>query len=124
MTFATGPRSALFFPPPEVGGLIEDPWRRFDCPPAPAGCVVTFQDDEFTSAGRDALYYARALQEETPAINGANTRTEFDDAGAAIGVDLCFGGYRTPFDDDCLAPVQERAWSSPIFVNQPALRSQ
>jgi hypothetical protein len=107
-------------PQEDIDGLIEDPWRRFECPPDPAGCVVTFQDEEFASAGRDALYYVRALQEETPAINGATMRTEFDEGGYATGVDLCFGDYRTPFDDDCLAPIQERAWSSPIFVDQPA----
>jgi hypothetical protein len=102
-----------------VGGLIEDPWRRFDCPPDPGGCVVEFEDDEFPASGRDVLYYVRALQEETPAINGAYLRTEFDADGNAVRTDPCYGDYRTPLDDDCLAPTQERAWSSPIFVNQP-----
>lgn len=101
-----------------VGPLIEDPWKRFDCPADPNGCTVTFEDEEFTTSGRDALYYVRALQEPTPAVNGANLRTTFDAQGNAIATKPCFGDYRTPFDDDCLAPVQERAWSSPIFVDR------
>ncbi len=103
-----------------VDGLIEDPWLRFDCDPDPAGCVVRFEDPELLESGRDALYYVRALQEETPAVNGDQLRTRFDDEGRALSVEPCFGSYRTAAEDDCLAPVQERAWSSPIFLDLPA----
>jgi hypothetical protein len=101
----------------DVTPLIEDPWRRFECAPDPAGCAMEFEDDEFPGSGRDAVYYVRVLQEQTPAINGANLRTRFDASGEPREVKLCYGSWQTPRADDCLAPVQERAWSSPIFVD-------
>jgi hypothetical protein len=94
-----------------VDPLIQDPWLRFECDADPAGCVVTFEDAEYASLGRDALYYARALEEARPAILGNPLRTRFDGAGNATAIDPC------DTSDDCLDPVQERAWSSPIFVD-------
>src|SRR2546426_3707773 len=51
-------------PDEPVGPLIEDPWQRLDCPPDPAGCVVEVEDPDFLAAGRDTLYYARAIRSE------------------------------------------------------------
>jgi hypothetical protein len=97
---------------------IEDPWRSFPCAPDPAGCRVSFEDPNFAGSGRDTVYYVRAVEEPSMAINGANQRAELDVDGQVVRTDPCHGGYRTPADDDCLAPVEERAWSSPIYVDQ------
>ena len=103
----------------DVTPLIEDPWRVFPCEPSPDGCEVEFEDPDFPVSGRDAVYYVRALQEPTAALNGANLRTRFDERGQATAVRPCSVGAETEVAsaDDCLAPVQERAWSSPIFLN-------
>ncbi len=107
-------------PDEDPAGRIQDPWLRLACDPDPAGCVVRFQDDEFAETGRDSVYYVRALQEPTPAINGDNMRARRDAEGNTLSVDLCHGDTRTDFNDDCLAPNQERAWSSPIFIDYAA----
>ena len=101
-----------------IAALIEDPWRRFECPSDQAGCVVEFDDPDFTVNGRDVLYYVRAIQEPTPAVNAGGLRCTYDQTGACVKVNPCYGDYRTPFNDDCLSENEERAWSSPIYVNQ------
>jgi hypothetical protein len=103
-------------PDENADDLIEDPWRRFECPPDLAGCTIRFDDPDFAGAGRDALYYVRALEEPSLAQNGNPLEPERDAAGRTRAVHLC-----TPERIDaggCPAPVQERAWSSPIFVDR------
>jgi len=99
-----------------VRRLIEDPWRRFECPEDPAGCAVEFDDPDFPVSRRDVLYYVRAVQEPTLAVNAGGLRCTYDADGNCVKVKPCHGDYRTPLDEDCLAPNEERAWSSPIFV--------
>jgi len=103
-------------PDEPVDDLIEDPWRRFACAPDQAGCAVEFEDPDFLSGGREALYYVRAIQEPTPAINAGNLRCKYDAEGNCIELDPCYGGYQTDKDDDCLSENEERAWSSPIWL--------
>ncbi len=97
--------------------LIEDPWKIIPCPPSQNGCAVQFEDPEFVSAGRETVYYVRAIEEPSPAVNGGNLRCKLDEAGRCLEVNPCWGGYQTPITDDCLATIEERAWSSPIFVD-------
>jgi hypothetical protein len=95
----------------DVATLIDDPWRRFDCPPDPAGCVASFTDDEFPSFARDTVYYARVREEPAPTVNGRPLRCRAGADGPCEEIDLCGDG------DDCLDPHAARAWSSPIYVD-------
>ena len=97
-----------------IEDLIEDPWLTLPCPTDSSVCEVEFEDPWFPSAGREVLYYVRAIQEPTPAVNAGGLRCEGDRC------DPCYGDYRTPLDDDCLAMTEERAWSSPIYLTSAA----
>ena len=98
--------------------LIEDPWRVFPCSGEPAGCTASFEDPEFAAVGRETVYYVRAIQEPTPAVNGDPMRCIRDASGRCTAARECAGTGRIGGGevDDCLAPVEERAWSSPLFV--------
>ncbi len=80
--------------------LIEDPWRVFPCDVDPAGCRVTFSDPDFSFAARDTVYYARAIEAPSYAVN-------------ARPIDC----QDVPRGEDCSSEIEERAWSSPIFVD-------
>lgn len=101
-----------------IATLIEDPWRRFECPRDPAGCAIEFDDPDYPVSRRDVAYYVRAIQEPSPAVNAGGLRCTYDASGNCVKVNPCYGDYRTPYDDDCLSENEERAWSSPIYVNQ------
>ncbi len=98
----------------DIAGLIEDPWRVIDCSGDPAGCQVAFTDPEFAVSGRDTLYYVRAIEATSLAVDADPLGCTYDETGRCVEVDPCF--FR-PDDDECLAETEERAWSSPIFVN-------
>jgi hypothetical protein len=101
-------------PDEEIVGLVEDPWKVVDCDPDPQGCVATFVDEEYVREGRDALYYARAIEVPSLAVAADPLGCRRDDSGRCVQVDPCFG---RPSEDECLSQTEERAWSSPIFIN-------
>jgi hypothetical protein len=94
------------------------------CPPGGDGCQVSFSDPEFASAGRDAVYYVRAIEEASPTVNGGGLRCSRDEFGDCIAIDPCRADAPTAYEDDCLTVVEERAWSSPIFVDHSARRDE
>jgi hypothetical protein len=105
-------------PDEPLASLIADPWRTLECTPDATGCRVELEDPDFVGSARDATYYVRAIEAPSPAVNGGGLRCERDAKGACVRAHPCNGDYHTPAGDDCLAQVEERAWSSPIFVRQ------
>jgi len=105
-------------PGENIAGLIEDKFMVHTCPPDQSGCEFEFTDPDFAETGRDTLYYARAIQEPRPTINGTPIKCETDADGNCVKASLCYGDYRSG-EDECLAPLDVRAWSSPIYLNYP-----
>lgn len=99
----------------KVDVLIDDPWKVIPCAPKSEGCSVDFSDDEFPLARRDTVYYVRAIEAPGVAVDAQPLACERDGAGRCTRV-LSHCASR-PDDDDCLGAVEERAWSSPIFVD-------
>jgi len=99
-----------------VEALIDDPFLTLPCKDEGQGCSVRFTDPDYAKGKRDTIYYVRAIQEPEPMINGKPiTCTEFDKDGRCAKIKpLCVGDWRSG-DSDCTAPVEHRAWSSPIY---------
>ncbi len=103
-------------PDEPIETLIDDPWRTYACPAEGAGCRIEFEDPDWPSLGRSAAYYVRAIQIPSPAVNGAGLGCLRRDAeGRCVAVEAC--GSSAPDGEDCLADVEERAWSSPIWID-------
>ncbi len=100
----------------EVVGLVQDPWKVIPCPADGNGCRVAFTDPEYDSLARDAVYYVRAIEAPSMAVGADPLGCTYDASGRCIEVSPC---SERPLDDDCLAETEERAWSSPIFVERP-----
>ena len=96
--------------------LIDDPWLTHVCQPDPLGCSFDFTDPEYAGGERDTTYYVRAIQAPSLAINGGGLRCEYDADGRCVATNPCATESGNP---DCLAPVEERAWSSPIYLEWP-----
>jgi len=102
-------------PDEPVDGLVEDPWRVLPCPADGSGCVVEFADADFAGAGRDAVYYVRALEAPDALVHGTNPLgCRYDQSGRCVEIAPC--GANAPADD-CLSEAEPRAWSSPIHVS-------
>ncbi len=97
-----------------LDAVIEDPWRVFECEGREEGCRVEFEDPDHPAAGRDSVYYVRAIEAAIPTVNGGSLRCETDESGRCLEPNPC-SGVRD--DDDCLVDAEPRAWSSPIFVD-------
>jgi hypothetical protein len=101
-----------------IGALVDDPWRTIPCKPDPAGCTAEFEDPDFAAEGRDSIYYVRAIEAPSLAIHGDPLRCTTDAEGRCLDVQLC--NADTDWRDDCLGYTEERAWSSPIYVDHAA----
>ncbi|HIL79679.1 MAG TPA: DUF3604 domain-containing protein [Myxococcales bacterium] len=98
-------------PEESLDALIQDPWLSVNCPEDPNGCTASFEDPEFETAHRDTVYYVRAFESPKPTVNGSML------ACRAEGKTLCAETNPCERGEECLAPDEPRAWSSPIYVD-------
>lgn len=102
--------------------LIEDPWKTLPCPADGEGCQVVFSDPEFARAESGASYYVRAIESPSPVIDadpiGCNaTAGDPLEGGQYAACNVSDPCLERPNGDECLSPSEQRAWSSPIFVD-------
>ena len=102
-------------PDEAIAPLVQDPFKTFDCPADGSVCVAEFEDATYPGNGRAALYYARVIQVAEPVIGGDPFGCDFNDAGECVKRNYCIGEEATR-DNNCIAPAEPRAWTSPIFV--------
>ena len=101
-----------------ISSLIEDTWKVFKCPKSSSDCSFSFTDKEFSDLERDTVYYVKAIEEPSKVINAGNLRCEYDVLGNCTKTNICNGSSLiTPYEEDCLEETQERAWSSPIYID-------
>ena len=106
----------------DVSNLIEDTWKIFKCPKNSSDCSFSFTDNEFRNLERDTVYYVKAIEEPSKVINAGNLRCEYDALGNCTKTNICNGSpLITPYEDDCLEETEERAWSSPIYIDYSAI---
>jgi hypothetical protein len=106
--------------PDKFPDQIQDPWKIFNCMDSIEGCEIKFTDDTYNDSQGDVVYYARAIQNPTLAVGGDPLRCTLDGEGNCIKIKPCYAsGEDFDPEDDCLAPVGERAWSSPLFLSKP-----
>tara|TARA_B100000686_G_scaffold35331_1_gene36879 strand:- start:3662 stop:5710 length:2049 start_codon:yes stop_codon:yes gene_type:complete len=97
---------------------INDPWKVFNCEDQGEGCSFEFIDSDLSSEEIDTVYYVRAIQEPSLAVGGDPLRCELNEKGECIKTRPCYAsGDNFDAKDDCLSLIQERAWSSPIFIS-------
>lgn len=98
-----------------IENLIEETWRSFECPPSNEACEIEFEDTDFGTSQRDSVYYVRAIQEPTEMVNGDPFRCEQqNNQGQCVKYRRC--DVSNP-NDQCMGMNEERAWSSPIFID-------
>lgn len=101
-----------------IDPLIEDAWLSYDCPADENGCEFEFEDPEFESVGRETVYYVRAIEAPSLAVNAGQMRCDYTEDGECLTAQICSASPMfTDPEDDCLAMNEERAWSSPIFIS-------